>query len=181
MIDAAIEPPDRPLIDPEKPERETLKTGPPSGDEWLDFFSRIVLKVGINLYTDLAFRGVDESQVTEEDLRRIQVKKQERDTIARPFAEFATKNKMLRKHGREVVALTDSLESLMTLGILLRRINRVAAKYKRKGHPVKARAVHVREEATNGDNGQATGNAGIGGTGNGRVPNGYSLFNPGSG
>lgn len=183
LIDAAIEPPDRPLIDPDKPVRETIKTGPPSGDEWLDFFSRIVLKVGIGLYTDFVFRDIDENLISEADIRRITMKKTERDTIARPFAEFATKNKYMRSHGRQVVALTDSAESIVTLGIFIHRVNRVAKRYK----PLEVKNVKrpqtpkVREAPYYGDNGQDQGTGGISGTLNGRIQGDYNIFNPGGG
>lgn len=125
-IDAEI---DKPLIDPEKPTRG-VDTGVPDKDEWLDFFSRIVLKVGLELYTDFAFRGIDEGVVSDADLRRIAVSKDERNVIARPFAEYSTKNKFMRKHGREIVAFADSLESIITLGIWMRKVNRIASKYR---------------------------------------------------
>jgi hypothetical protein len=181
-IDAAIEPPDKPLIDPEKPARTTLKTGPPSADEWLDFFSRIVLKIGMDLYVDAAFRQVDEERVSEADLHRIKVRKEERDTIARPFAEFAAKNPVARKHGRQVVALTDSIESVMTLGIWMRRVNRVAKKY-RPPKQQKPRNIRIKEASQDGNHGSAQGNPGEQTSPNGSgYTTGYStIFNPGSG
>jgi hypothetical protein len=164
MIDAAIQAPeivpaeeDKPLVDPEKPQREALKTGPPSGDEWLDFFSRIVLRIGTDLYVDFAFRGIDDSAVSDSDLARIKIRKEERDSIARPFAEFATKNKTLRKHGRQVVALTDSIESLMSLGIWMRRVNRIAKKYRPEKQKQVRPQVRIRETQS-GDFGSPTGN-----------------------
>lgn len=181
VIDSSIEPPDRPLIDPDKPLRgaEAIKTTPPSADEWLDFFSRIILKIGMELYVDFAFRGVDESIVSDADVRRMKVRKEERDTIARPFAEFATKNKAMRKHGRQVVALTDSAESLMTLGIWARRVNRIAKKYRPKEtKPQRPQQMRIRE-AENGDIGSDQGY--VAGGNNGRLANGYGVFNPGSG
>jgi hypothetical protein len=187
MIDSAIAEEaekERPLIDPEKPIREDLRTSAPKVDEWLDFFSRIVLKVGMELYTDLIFKDVDESLVTVADLKRIQVTKQERDTIARPFAEYATKNSFTKKHGRQIVALTDSAESLITLGIWARRVNRVAKKYKptqpqqRKQQAMRPQSVRIDD---NGYNGQATG-TNVNGTTGGKLPDGeFGIYNPGSG
>lgn len=181
VIDSAIDPPDRPLIDPDKPLRgaEAIKTTPPSADEWLDFFSRIILKIGMELYVDFAFRGVDESMVSDADVRRMKVRKEERDTIARPFAEFATKNKAMRKHGRQVVALTDSAESLMTLGIWARRVNRIAKKYRPKEQkPQRPQNMRIRE-AENGNIGSDQGT--VTGGNNGRLANGFGVYNPGSG
>lgn len=177
IIDSATEPPDKPLVDPEKPVRVDIKTGPPAADEWLDFFSRIILKIGMELYTDFAFRGIDESVVTDIDLKRIQVRKEERDTIARPFAELATKTKWTRKHGRQIVAATDSLESAMTLGIWMRRVNRIAKKYRpKKEHKSQVR---IREPRNDGDFRPDQGS--VQGSRNGKVPDGYGLYNPGSG
>jgi hypothetical protein len=181
IIDGAIEPPDKPLISPDKPTRDTLNTGPPKADEWLDFFSRIVLKVGMDLYTDFAFRGVDEEKVNDADLRRIQIRKDERDAIARPFAEFSAKSPLMRKHGRQVVALTDSAESLVTLGIWMRRVNRVARKY-RPAKAQKPQHLHIREpvmsDVSNGQNSGPT----IQGSANGHIVTGTGhIVNPGSG
>src|SRR5579864_670618 len=180
---AKTEPDDTgPLIDPEKLQRDKLKTGPPDATEWLDFFSRIVLKVGMNSYIDLMFRDIDEERVTDADLAKIKVSKEERDAIARPLAEYATKNPYTRKHGRQVVALTDSIESLMTLGIWMRRVNRVAKKYRPvKPKTIRASAVHIREASTSESNGSPSAN-GVGGTQGGYIRPDYGpIINPGSG
>ena len=171
---------EKPLLDPEK-SRRGVDTGIPDKDEWLDFFSRIVLKVGLELYTDFAFRGIDAEVVSESDLRRIKVSKEERDIIARPFAEYSTKNKFLRKHGREIVAFADSLESLVTLGIWMRKVNRIASKYRPKKEnrqrnlrlkPERGFAhEHDGQNARPGTNGSEPGDDYI-------VP---TIFNPGSG
>lgn len=180
MIDAAIAAPqpvapeDKPLVDPEKYQREALKTSPPNGDEWLDFFSRIVLRIGTDLYVDFAFRGIDENAVSDKDIERIKIRKEERDSIARPFAEFATKNKTMRKHGRQVIALTDSIESLMSLGIWMRRVNRIAKRYR----PEKSKRpqVRIRENQQNGNIGSPTGSpAEANGAGAG-----FTIVNPGA-
>lgn len=179
------DPDSAPLIDPEKLQRDKLKTGPPDANEWLDFFSRIILKVGMNAYIDMAFKDVNEDLVTPEDLAKIKVSREERDAIARPLAEYATKNPYTRKHGRQVVALTDSIESLMTLGIWMRRVNRIAKKYK----PAKpkntirgtASTVQYREATSDEHIGQASPN-GVQGTGRGFVSGDFGpIINPGSG
>jgi hypothetical protein len=171
-----------PLIDPEKLQRDKLKTGPPDATEWLDFFSRIILKVGMNSYIDLMFRDIDEERVAPADLAKLKVTREERDAIARPLAEYATKNKYTRKHGREIVALTDSIESLMTLGIWMRRVNRVAKKYRPvKTKPIRATAVHIREASTSEHIGTPSSN-GVGGTQGGYVSGEFGpIINPGSG
>lgn len=178
-IDREIE---KPLIDPEKPKRP-VDTGVPDKDEWLDFFSRIVLKVGLELYTDFAFRGIDPEVVSENDLRRVKVSREERDIIARPFAEYSTKNKFLRKHGREIVAFADSLESLVTLGIWMRKVNRVAAKYRPKKQP-RQNTANVRLKPERGFRHEHDGqNAGPGANGSEPGPDVIipTIFNPGSG
>lgn len=186
MIDDAInQGPDKddgPLIDPERMERgaQGPRTTAPKADEWLDLFSRVVLKVGMELYVDFAFRGIDESVVTVDDLKRLKVGKDERDTIARPFAEYAAKSDLGKKHGRKIVALTDSAESLVTLGIWTRRVNRVAKKYKPVTQkPMRPQNVRIHD---NGNNGQDKGNSGFNGATGGTLPFGeYGINNPGSG
>jgi hypothetical protein len=176
-----------PLIDPEKLQRQNLKTGPPDTTEWLDFFSRVILKVGMNSYIDFAFRGIDEDHVSDEDLAKLKVSREERDVIARPLAEFAAKNPYTRKHGRQVVALTGSIESLMTLGIWMRRVNRIAKKYKPiQAKTIRPTAVHLRSEASVNDQPNGTpspnGTNGIQGTGRGFVSGEFGpIVNPGSG
>jgi hypothetical protein len=171
---------EKPLLDPEKP-RRAVDSGIPDKDEWLDFFSRIVLKVGLELYTDFAFRGIDSDVVSDADLRRIKVSKEERDIIARPFAEYSTKNKFLRKHGREIVAFADSLESLVTLGIWMRKVNRIAAKYRPKKEN---RKQNIRLKPERGFSHEHAGqNAGPGANGTEPGPDVIipTIFNPGSG
>ena len=184
VIDAQI-PPERPLVDPERKQNRgdesALKTTPPDKDEWLDFFSRVILKVGMESYLDFAFRGVDETVVDPADLKRINPTKELRDTISRPFAVYATKNKWTRKHGREIVALTDSLESAVTLGIWARRVNRIARKYKPR-QAQRAKVTLNPRGGNDGDNGPDSGlGEGIDGQRNGRVPGGFHVYNPGSG
>jgi hypothetical protein len=175
-----------PLIDPERPvSTGKIKTGPPDVDEWLDFFSRIVLKVGMGSYVDFVFRDVDEDKISSADLAKMKVSKEERNAIATPLAQYATKDPTMRKHGRRVVALTDSIESLMTLGIWMRRVNRIAKKYKpvKANKPVRASATHIREEAIPRERvGEARTNGnGIQGAGRGFVSGEFGpIVNPGS-
>lgn len=180
-LEAGPDKDDKPLVDPERMAKDgDPQTGPPKVSEWQDFFSRVILKVGMEAYTDFAFRRVDESKVSDTDLRRITVRKDERDVIARPFAEYANKNKWMRKHGREVVAATDSIESLVTLGIWMRRVNRIAGRYKETApKPQRPRNIRLREETANGDNRQDEASSV---NGSGRLPDGdFPIYNPGSG
>jgi hypothetical protein len=170
------------LIDPEKPQRDATKSGPPTGQEWQDFFSRIVLKVAMEYYVDFVFRGVDENLITDADLERLRVRKEERDTIARPFAEYANKNTWTRKHGREILAAADSMESLVILGIWISRVNRIAKRYKpRKPQKGKATVINNgRERQASADGPPRENGNHVNGATGGHVP-GFQIFNPGGG
>lgn len=176
---------DRALNDPErKPPGSELKTTPPDKDDWLDFFSRIVLRVGLESYVDFAFRGIDESIVSDRDLERVTPTKELRDQIAAPFAVYATKNKWMRKHGREIVSLADSLEAVIQLGIWMRRVNRIASHYRPQRTQRAQPKVTLRPRGNgNGDNGpgQGTSDGTVQGGRNGHVDAGFTIFNPGSG
>ena len=170
------------LIDPEKPQRDATKSGPPTGQEWQDFFSRIVLKVAMEYYVDFVFRGVDENLITDADLERLRVRKEERDTIARPFAEYANKNTWTRKHGREILAAADSMESLVILGIWISRVNRIAKRYKPR-KPQKGKATvtnNGRERQASADGSPGENGNHVNGSTGGSVP-GFQIFNPGGG
>lgn len=149
------------------------KTTPPNVDEWMDFFSRIVIRFLTEWYVDTMFRGIDEDIVSDSDAQKLLLTEEERDTIARPFAEYANKNPFMRKHGRQIVAFADSFESVVMLGRWYMRVNRIARKYRPKKQNVPAR-VHV-NGSNNGNNGQGTQ-----GTTGGNLPEGFSVFNPGS-
>src|SRR5262249_9510123 len=105
------------------------KSGPPTGDEWLDFFSRVLVRLLTDFYIDVALRDVDEELLTEREMDRIHLTVTERNRIAKPFAEFSLKNKFMRKHGRSIVSLAGSLDSIIQLGMWVNRVNRIAAKY----------------------------------------------------
>lgn len=161
---------EKPLISPDRPRKEKPKPGPPTGDEWLDFFSRIALRFVTEWYVDnVAFRGIDEEDIAERDRSRLYLTKDERDTIAMPLAEYANKNPWTRKHGREIVSLASSFESLVILGTWFSRVNRIARKYRpQKRRPAKATVEHI-----NGQNEYPQDPSG------GRIPDGYGIFNPG--
>lgn len=149
------------------------KTSPPNLDEWMDFFSRVVIRFLTEWYVDMLFRGIDEDIVSETDAEKLLLTAEERDTIARPFAEYANKNPFMRKHGRQIVAFADSFESIVILGRWYMRTNRIARKYRPKKQNVPAR-VHVNGSNNNGNNGQSTT-----GTTGGRIPDGFGVYNPG--
>jgi hypothetical protein len=182
---------DSDLIPPERRERKKPTTpvaGPPSLSDWQDFFSRIIIRFLCEWYVDYAFRGVDDSIVTDADLAKITLSKEDREIIARPFSEYANKNPWARKHGREIVALADSIESLVILGTWVSRVNRVSRKYKPKhqrqprngGASILSSNFVPRRETANEPDvpNEATG---IRGTLNGRIHGGSIIDNPGGG
>lgn len=107
------------------------KTGIPSIDEWMDFFSRVLIKVATDYYIELAFRGIDEEMLTDREIARVKMANEERDRIARPFAELAYKTKFTRKHGRSIIAAAGSIDALVQIGMWYSRVGRIARKYQR--------------------------------------------------
>lgn len=151
------------------------KTTPPNLDEWMDFFSRIVIRFLTEWYVDMMFRGIDEDIVSESDAAKLLLTDEERDSIARPFAEYANKNPFMRKHGRQIVAFADSFESIVMLGRWYMRVNRIARKYRPR------KPVHTHVERMNGANSNGYNGQGAQGTTGGTIPNGFGVYNPGSG
>jgi hypothetical protein len=149
---------------------------PPTLDEWVSFFGRVVLKTTCDFYIDFAFRGIDEDMVNERDLDRITMTDEERKIIAVPLAELSNKSKFMRKHGRTMVASGDAIRALVVLGAWSSRVNRIAAKYRPKKPPV----IKINGMSPNGNLGQDQEQAAYAtGAGNGRVPNGFRVYNPG--
>lgn len=107
-----------------------VRSGPPVLNEWQDFFSRIVIRTATDFYIDQAFRGIDEDRLSDHEIERIRMAQEERDRIAHPFAEFANKNKWMRKHGRAIISGAGMSDSFIALGMWYRRVNRIARKYK---------------------------------------------------
>jgi len=152
------------------------RSGPPRVDEWQHFFSRIVIGTLTDFYVTIAFRGIDEDRLTEKETEMLIMRKEERDSIARPLAEFANKTPYLRKRGRLIVSSAASVESLVALGMWFSRVNRIARKYRANS---RTRTVRGNANVSNGSNAhQANAN------GNGSSPaerTGFSIYNPGSG
>lgn len=145
------------------------KSSPPNTDEWMDFFSRIVIRFVTEWYVDAVFSGLDEDLVSEADAEKLILTEEERDTIARPFAEYANKNPFMKKHGRQIVAISDSFESIVILGRWFSRVNRVARKYKPK------KVVHGKADHGN----ERSSTPGPNGTSYGPVPERFPIINPG--
>lgn len=106
------------------------KGGIPNIDEWLHFFANVLIRLATNYYIDLAFRGVDEELLTIREVESITLDQEQRERIARPFAEFALKNKFTRKHGRSIIAMGDSIDAVVQLGMWFSNVNRLAKKYR---------------------------------------------------
>lgn len=178
LIDAAVADDDegklntRPFGKRRRKDDSGAKGTAPNAAEWEDFFSRIVIRFLTEWYVDIAFRGIDEDLVTEQDAAKLLLTEDERNVIARPFAEYANKNPFLRKHGRQIVAFADSFESVVILGQWFSRVNRVARKYNKIG---KTTVMRGKAEHSHGDSGQSAASA------NGHATAGYGVYNPGSG
>src|SRR5215469_12666768 len=153
------------------------KTGPPTADEWQDFFARIVIRFMTEWYVDFVFRGIDEDLVTDNDAAKLLLTEDERNVIARPFAEFANKSPFLRKHGRQVVAFADSFESIVILGQWFTRVNRIARKYARIVRKPTVQAQPEEKYDVNFEQSQARSN----GHKSPGIPDNIVLHNPGSG
>lgn len=116
-----------------KPADDKAKTTPPKVDEWMDFFSRVLIRAATDFYIEAAFRDIDEEWLSEREVDRIKLAPSERDRIAKPLAELAYKSKFTRKHGRSIIALTGSIDSVIQLGMWVNRVNRIASKYRNLG------------------------------------------------
>jgi hypothetical protein len=119
----------------EPPPPRDVKAGIPSIDEWLDFWSRIVLRVACDWYLEWAFRGIDEDRISDRDIDRLQLTESERQRIAVPLAELSHKSKVMRKHGRMIVASGGVFDAVVALGTWTSRVARIARKYKPKTVP----------------------------------------------
>lgn len=124
------------------------KSGMPNIDEWMHFFSKVVIRLSTDFYIDYAFRDIDEEQLTDREIQRIRLTDLERDRMARPFAEYSNKSKFMRKHGRMIIASADSIDAVLQMGMWFSRVNRIASKYRgtrttRLARPAPVRAAPV--------------------------------------
>jgi len=156
----------------EPPPAREAKANIPTIDEWQDFWSRIALRVACDYYIDLAFRGVDETVISDRDIERIRLRDDERKRIATPLAELSHKSKVMRKYGRTIIASGGAFDAIVTLGQWTSRVNRVARKYR----PVKGKIVNERfsEASSTGEGDTAEGANG------GRIRGEYIIINPNS-
>lgn len=166
--------------DDDKSQARDPKAGPPSLDEWANFFGKIVLRVACQWYVSYAFRGIDEDAISERDVERLVMTDDERRLIATPLAELSHKSKFMRKHGRMIVASGDAFNAMVVLGAYMSRVNRIAAKYKPKNPTIRVNMNGRNNEHSGQDEAEGSGAAYPEGTSGGRIPNGYPVWNPGS-
>jgi hypothetical protein len=132
IVDAEIVDDGKSRLKSDRPEAldRDAKSGIPNIDEWMHFFSNVILRLATDWYIEMAFRGVDEDLLSEREVDKIKLDKSERDRVARPLAEYSNKAKFTRKHGRMIIASADSIDAVLQLGMWFSRVNRIAAKYK---------------------------------------------------
>lgn len=169
---------------PEKTATSEPKSGPPSLNEWQDFFGRIVIKLIVDYYLFIVLGDLIDELSTHE-LKSILLSEEDLREVAAPLAELANKSGFMRKHGRFIVATADSFESVMTLLLWMRRVNRVAKKHRAAKPKTNRGRQQPTPQAAPSTNGYNHENAhGFGqGEDSGERPDGIPLgfFNPGTG
>jgi hypothetical protein len=70
-------------------------------------------------------------ELTPAEQESITLTKQDYKDMSAPLATFTAKTDWAKKHGRTVIGATDSIESVLALGIWMRRVHRIA----RAHHP----------------------------------------------
>jgi hypothetical protein len=89
-----------------------------------------VFRTLTNWYIDGAFRGIDEDLLSDREIESIRMTPDERDRIAKPFAEFANKFKWSRKYGRMIISGGGMTDSVIAMVTWQRRVARIARKYR---------------------------------------------------
>lgn len=156
---------------PTPPPRDATKNIP-SIDEWMDFFSRIFLRVVCDWYISFSFRGIDENVLTDREVDRLQLSDEERQRISVPLAELSNKSKVMRKYGRTIVASGGAFDALVTLGTWASRVNRIANRHR----PKVAQGKVINRERFGPGTPEANGANGANG---GRVEPDWTIYNPG--
>ena len=141
----------------------TALTGPPKVGEWQDFFSRIVIRYGTDLYMNFMLRDIDPDALQPSDYVQLALTADDRKTIARPFAEYANKSKWARKNGRMIVSSADSVESILILMKWARSVSRIGRKYRKPREKTRQplrTAQHNHQQTPNGTAAPVNGNIG---------------------
>lgn len=134
----------------EKVKSRGISTKPPTAEEWQDFLGSTVFRLLTEGYLYLAlFRHIDESELTERELAKIKLTRDELRNMAAPVATVASKNKLARKHGRVIIASAESYESLLDLFFWMKNVNKIARKY-RKPRTVSDTSEVIEGEVYNG-------------------------------
>ncbi len=163
-----------PLV--EKPDRESkpiAKTGAPSLEEWQDFIGRFVIRGITEAYLTMVLGDLEE-ELTPRERELIRLTKDDLKELSAPLATMAQKSKFGRRKGRAIIAAADSGEAVVALLIWMRRVNRIAKKY-RKSQPQTVPG-YVVEGNSNGNSGPDGGQGPQYGG-----PGSWGVFNPGSG
>lgn len=148
----------KPIVEaPEKDRDTSTPTSKiPTADDWQDFIARIVLTHLLEGYVALVLRDIE---LTDRELDSINLSRDDILTISAPFASFAAKNKWTRRHGREILAASDSFEAAIQLGMWMRRVQRIAKKHapeKRHNKAVRQADRHIeQQERRRQENGSA--------------------------
>jgi len=131
---AASDDSDKPLVREgkrDRADRDGLKTGPPNAEEWNKFFALTVLRLLTEGYLYLVlFRDIDEELLTPRERELISLSREDLLDITAPVSVVVARQKFARKHGRELIALSDSFESIVDLFVWMRRVNKIARKYR---------------------------------------------------
>lgn len=166
-------PPEKIVQGPERTAKPEAKSGPPSLDEWQDFIGRFVIRGMTEGYLSLVLSDV-EDELTPRERAMISLTQDDLREMAAPIASLAHKSKFARRKGRAVIAAADSMESVIAMVLWMRRVNKIAKKYRKPKNSTPVQG-YVVEGPDNGNSGS------YGEQGPGNVGPGFGIFNPGSG
>jgi len=161
----------------EKPDRKSkpqAKSGPPTLEEWQDFIGRFVLRGITEAYLNVALSDFYED-LTPRERETIRLTKDDLKEMSAPLASMAHKSNFLRKRGRGIIASADSGEAIVALLIWMRRVNRLAKKYRKARTPQPQTVTGYVMENGNGTDGPNVGQGPEFGT------PGFGVWNPGTG
>jgi len=128
----------------EKRVESKAKSTPPNADEWQRFFARFVVRGITRGYMALVLRDL-EDELSPADKAKLKLTDDDLMELAAPMAGFSSKNAYMKKHGRTIISAVESSESLIGLVFWMRRVNKIASKY-RKNQPVQGTVTESRTE-----------------------------------
>lgn len=157
---------------PDRTSKPEAKSGPPTLDEWQDFIGRFAIRGITEAYLSFALSDI-EDELSPREREQIRLTQEDLKEMAAPMASLAHKSKFARRKGRGIIAAADSMESVIAMVIWMRRVNKIAKKYRKPKNttPVQGFVVEGPENGNSGSNGEQ-------GPGTG---SGWGVFNPGSG